>query len=63
MIDLTQITESSLYIIDRVRPEIEKSNFRSIYRYIQHLEALVRLAAITEERNEFEQRKRRYFND
>lgn len=51
MIDLTEVTKFSLYVMDKIRPEIEKGNFRAIYRYVQHLEALVRFAAIVEDRN------------
>lgn len=46
-------TDSALYIIDKIRPEIAKGNFRAIYRYTQQLEALVKFAAIQEEQTYF----------
>lgn len=52
MIDLTQTIESCLYVMDKIRPEIEKGNFRAVYRYTQHLEQLVRFAAIAQERHD-----------
>lgn len=50
MTNLSQSKESALYIIDKIRPEIEKENFRGIYKYTQQLAALVRFAAIMQDR-------------
>lgn len=48
--DKQQAIEGALYLIDRIRPEIEQGNFRGVYRYTQHLELLTKYAAIAEER-------------
>lgn len=50
MFDNEQVIESALYLIDRIRPEIENGSFRSIYRMVQQLESLAKFAAIAEER-------------
>lgn len=52
IMDNQNIIDSALYSIDRIRPEIEKGNFRVIYRQTHHLLQLVRFAAIVEERQD-----------
>lgn len=50
--DNSQVIENGLYIIDKIRPELERGNFRAIYRYTEYLKALVYLGAIMEERQD-----------
>ncbi len=48
---IPQTIDNALYIIDKIRPEVERGNFRGIVRYCEQLALLAKYAAIVQERD------------
>lgn len=47
-----EVVNSALYILDKIRPEIESGHFKEVYRYAQHFYYLVHFGAIAQDRAE-----------